>query len=102
MASSRLIAILFLLALAAACATTRADPYWRNTGATRADFTLDNQSCGARATRMKPTPRADQLAGGATVPNNRIDRPPQRWASAVAENAYMDCMAERGWRPLQR
>jgi hypothetical protein len=93
------------LAIAAACASTPPSPsndYWRHAAGTRADFATDNQSCGARASRVVPQPRADQLVGGATIPNNRIDQPPRRWTHAVAENAYMDCMAEQGWRLVQR
>lgn len=85
-------------ALAASCATPGSNAHWEKAGATPADFSGDNESCGARASRMIPTPRADQLPGGATAPRNRMDTPPRPWTSAVAENAYMDCMAERGWR----
>lgn len=88
--------------LAAACATPGAQTHWRKAGATNADFATDNQSCGARATRVKPTARPDQLPGGATAPENRMDQPPRPWTNAVAEGAYMDCMAERGWRVVQR
>ena len=87
--------------LACASAPSPTDNYWRNSAASRADFATDNQSCGARASRVVPTPRADQLPGGVTAPNNRIDQPPKRWTSAVADKAYMDCMAEQGWRPAR-
>jgi hypothetical protein len=30
-----------------------------------------------------------------------MDLPPRPWTHAVAERAYMDCMAERGWRVVQ-
>jgi hypothetical protein len=88
--------------LAAACATPGAQTHWRKAGASSADFTTDNQSCGARATRVVPTPRPDQAPGGAVAPDNRMDQPPRPWTSAVAEGAYMDCMSERGWRIVQR
>lgn len=90
------------LALAAGCATPGARTHWSKAGASSADFATDNQGCGARATRVKPTARADQLPGGATAPDNRMDQPPRPWTNAVAEGAYMDCMAERGWRVVQR
>jgi hypothetical protein len=104
MSSRRIFAVLPLLAAIAACASgpSASDDYWRSTAGSRADFASDNQSCGAAATRRVPTPRADQVAGGAVAPENRIDRPPRPWVSAVAERAYMDCMAERGWTPARR
>ena len=77
--------------------------YWRSSKAsTRADFATDNASCSARATRVVPQARADFLPGGATVIDNRIDRPPRRWVNAVAERAYIDCMADQGWSVVQR
>jgi hypothetical protein len=93
-----------LVPLLAACASGAppSDPYWRNAAGDRADFSTDNVGCSAAATRVKPTPRADQLPGGATVIDNRVDRPPKRWVSSVAENTYMDCMAERGWQLVRR
>jgi hypothetical protein len=80
------------------CASTPNHAHWQKIGATSADFSADNDSCGARASRMTPTPRPDQLPGGAVAPNNRMDLPPRPWTSAVGERAYMECMAERGWR----
>ena len=91
--------------LLAACASgpPASDAYWHSaTSINRADFATANSSCSARATRVVPQPRADQLPGGATVIDNRIDRPPKRWVSAIAERAYMDCMAEHGWSPVPR
>jgi hypothetical protein len=104
MSSHRAFVVLPLLAAIAACAAnpSAADSYWRSSAGSRADFATDNQSCGAAATRRVPTPRADQLAGGAVAPDNRIDRPPRPWVSAEAERAYMDCMAERGWTLARR
>jgi hypothetical protein len=95
------IALALLLAGCASSSTT-ADDYWQHATADRAAFATDNQGCSAAATRVKPTPRADQVPGGATIVDNRIDRPPKRWVSSVAEAAYMDCMAERGWRLVRR
>jgi hypothetical protein len=87
---------------AVACATTAADTHWEKPGAGSADFASDNESCGARATRVTPTPRPQQAPGGAAAPHNRMDAPPRPWVSAVAEHAYMECMSERGWRVVQR
>ena len=92
--------------LLGACASSApaSAPYWRNSSsaADRADFATDNASCSARASRVVPQARADLLPGGATVVDNRIDRPPKRWVHPAAERAYMDCMGERGWSPVQR
>jgi hypothetical protein len=93
---------LFLFPVAAAACATAPDSHWVKAGATSADFSTDNQSCGARASRMTPTPRPDQPPGGATAPNNRMETAPRPWTSAVGERAYMDCMDERGWRVVQR
>ena len=95
-----MIRILMAALVLAGCASSApAKTYWHNSrGASSSEFTVDNQGCAARATRVKPTGRADLLPGGAAIPDNRIDRPPERWVSAVAERAYMDCMQERGWR----
>lgn len=86
----------------AGCATPGSDTHWRKAGATPSDFATDNQGCAARATRMVPTPRPDQPPGGVAVPDNRMDQPPRPWTSAVAEGAYMECMAGRGWRVARR
>jgi hypothetical protein len=94
--------ILLAGVLAVACATPGSDAHWEKPGARSADFASDNESCGARASRMTPTPRADQLPGGAAPPHNRMDAPPRPWVSAVAERAYMECMGERGWRVAPR
>ncbi|HYC37267.1 MAG TPA: hypothetical protein VEC19_12645 [Usitatibacter sp.] len=93
-----------VLATLSACASSPpAEPYWRHMGSASAtEFPIDNQGCAARASRMAPTGRADLLTSGATVPNNRIDRPPERWVSSVADRAYMDCMRERGWVAARR
>ena len=92
--------------LLGACAShpqSVSDTYWRSTSASgRAEFATANASCSARATRVVPQPRADLLPGGATIVDNRIDRPPKRWVSAAAERAYMDCMAQEGWLPVPR
>src|SRR5436853_1220370 len=104
MTPHRLFLIVPPVALLAACATdpSPSDNYWRSSAAARSDFATDNQDCGAAATRKVPTPRADQVAGGVVVPENRIDQPPRHWASAVAEDAYMDCMRAAGWTLARR
>lgn len=99
-----LLALAPIALLLAACASPgQGAAHWAKAGGgTASDFATDNHSCGAAATRVKPTPRPDQLPGGATAPDNRIDQPPRAWTSAVAEGAYMDCMAQRGWRVVRR
>lgn len=94
--------IVVVLALAcAACAShVPARMYWDKPGGSRADFASANQHCGATASRVTPTPRPDQREGGVVVPDNAPDRPPRPFVSAVAEHAYMDCMAKEGWRAV--
>ncbi len=97
------IILLAALVVIAACASTGTPAYWTSLqGRGAADFALDNERCGAAATRVAPTPRADQLPGGIVAPDNRMDRPPQHWANGVADHAYMDCMAGQGWRVARR
>ena len=93
--------------LLAACAggpaaDTSANHYWRHSAGSRVDFAADNQTCASRASRVSPAGRADSVAGGAAIPQNRIDRPPEKWVNAVAERAYMDCMRDLGWTPRAR
>jgi hypothetical protein len=76
--------------------------YWRHQAGDRVDFAADNQTCASRASRVAPGGRADSRQGGATIPQNRIDRPPEKWVSAVAERAYMDCMRDLGWSTVAR
>ena len=95
------LAAAFLLGACASSAPAP-NPYWRSAAGDRADFATDNQSCSARASRVVPQPRADLLPGGATIVDNRIDRPPKRWVHPAADNAYMQCMEEQGWQLLQR
>lgn len=92
------------LTVLAACAGTQPAAYWERTegDASASRFALDNEHCGAAATRVTPTPPAARLPGGAAVPQNRIDRPPRPWANGIAERAYMDCMAGEGWRVAPR
>ena len=100
-----LLAVPFALVAAVAVAaepSQHANVRWDKQGANGADFSSDNESCSARATRMEPTPQADQAPGGVAVPNSRMEQPPRVWTHPVAEKAYMDCMAERGWRLVPR
>ena len=106
MTPHRLFPLIAFSAVVAACAypgPSSSGDYWHSaTAKSRADFATDNQSCGAAASRKQPTPRADQVAGGVVAPENRIDQPPRPWTNAVAEHAYMDCMAQNGWTASRR
>ena len=88
-------------ALAAGCASTPtpSTAHWEKPGGgTQAEFVSDNDSCGAVASRKTATPRADQPPGAAVAPRNRMDSPPRIDANPMYQNAYMGCMADRGWR----
>ena len=105
MAPHRLFVVMAFAAAVAACAYPRpssSDDYWRSSAGDRATFATDNQSCAAAATHKVPTPRADQVAGGVAIPENRIDQPPRHWVNPVAEDAYNDCMRSHGWTLARR
>jgi len=89
-----------LACLAAACATGPS-AHWEKEGATDADFQADNERCGAVSSRMAPTARPDQPPAGNVAPKNRMDAPPRIDANPVRHRAYMDCMADRGWRVVE-
>jgi|SRR3954462_10200072 hypothetical protein len=91
---------LMLACAATACATGPAS-HWEKEGGTDTDFQADNERCGAVSSRMAPTPRPDQAPAGNVAPKNRMDAPPRIDANPVRHRAYMDCMAERGWRVVQ-
>jgi hypothetical protein len=88
--------------VAAACAAPAQRAHWDKPGAGSSDFAMANEHCGAAASRVKPQARPDLRQGGIVVPQNRPDRPPRPFVSAVAERAYMDCMADEGWRVVSR
>ena len=86
------------LVLAAGCASTNGasssssgPAYWVSKSAGTSTFAGDNGACSARASRL----------GGMTgaPPENRLDKPIQKWPNATAQEAYDACMLERGWRP---
>ena len=97
------LALILVASVVAACAAEPASrAYWEKPGGTRSDFATANQHCGAAASRATPTPRPDQREGGVVAPDNRPDRPPRPFVSAVAEHAYFDCMAKEGWHARRR
>jgi len=80
--------------LLAACATggmrMPASPpgYWTGSSTSVEEFRHDNVVCSARASRF---------GNVSTAPDNRIDRPMQRWPNSVAQETYESCMSEAGW-----
>ena len=85
-----------IVALAAACSSapasrTASSEYWRATSTGVDQFPGDNLACSARASRL------GNVSGAA--PDNRIDRPMQKWPNASAQEVYEACMIDRGWRP---
>ena len=81
--------------LVGACATagsympTSSTPvYWTGSSSSIDTFRHDNVVCSARASRF----------GNVTnIPDNRIDRPMQRWPNVSAQETYEACMAQLGW-----
>lgn len=62
--------------------------YWNGSSTSVETFRHDNVVCSARASRF---------GNVSTAPDNRIDRPMQRWPNATAQETYESCMAEMGW-----
>jgi hypothetical protein len=100
MARHRLHILLPLLVFTAACASIppQGGNYWDKPGGNAVAFDMDNQHCGAEATRRTPNAREDRPPSSMVAPRNRIDRPPLPYANGVTQQAYMDCMASEGWR----
>jgi len=83
----------------AACASTNgsssspmgssATRYWTGVSDSVDAFRHDNVVCSARA----------QKFGNLTsAPDNRIDRPMQKWPNETAQETYEQCMHDNGWR----
>jgi hypothetical protein len=83
--------------LAGACATAPTS-HWEKPGGNEDMFQDDNERCGAVASRVAPTARPDQPTASNVAPKNRMDMPPRIEANPNRQRAYMDCMADRGWR----
>jgi hypothetical protein len=91
-----------LIALAAGACATASTAHWESsTGGDQDTFRADNERCGAVASRVTPTPRPDLLPAGNVAPRNRMDAPPRQDVNPVRQRAYMDCMADRGWRVVE-
>ena len=91
----------FVFVFIAACASVGPQAHWEKVGGTEPMFEADNERCGAVASRMAPTPRPDQPSASNVTPRNRMDAPPRIEANPTRHRAYMDCMADRGWRVVQ-
>ena len=81
--------------LLAACATagrympsSNASGYWTGSSTSEDTFRHDNVVCSSRAARFGNVSNA---------PDNRMDRPMQRWPNATAQEAYESCMSDMGW-----
>ena len=93
---------LFVLAapaiLLAACGTVQrvmpsssGPEYWRGASGSIEEFRRDNVVCSSRAARF---------GNVGTAPQNRMDRPMQKWPNATAQQAYEACMQDNGWTPV--
>ena len=74
-------------------ASSSSEPsYWRaaSMSTSPSEFARDNVNCSSRAARLGNVDKA---------PENRVDRPMQKWPNATAQAAYESCMADAGWRP---
>ncbi len=85
-----LVAPAILISACASAPSSHSSADWRPTTTGTDQFPGDNLACSARATR---------LGNGAVAPDNRLDRPMQRWSNPVAQEVYEACMSERGWWP---
>ena len=67
--------------------------YWHSASSSVDGFRHDNAVCTARAARFGNV----ELS---MAPDNRLDRPMQRWPNAVAQETYESCMHDVGWRSM--
>ena len=67
--------------------------YWRGPTSSVEGFRHDDVVCSARAAKFG---NVDMKM----APDNRIDRPMQQWPNAVAQETYVNCMRDVGWRSL--
>lgn len=73
--------------MASSSSSTR---YWTGVSDSVDAFRHDNVVCSARASKF------GNITSGA--PENRIDRPMQKWPNDVAQETYEQCMHDVGWR----
>ena len=96
----RVVVTIALVGGVGACATAPT-AHWEKPGASEPVFQADNERCGAVASRVGSACSANPSSCGASAPPNRMDRPPHVDANPVWQRAYMECMADRGWRVAQ-
>ena len=101
----------FACALAlAACANTHeptrygaaGSTHWEKGSASQADFSMDNETCGAQASRKAPVGSQGNPPAAMVPPKNRMDAPPRVSADPVYDTEYMACMNQHGWRVVSR
>ena len=76
--------------------------HWEKAYATQADFSMDNETCGAAASRKVPVGPANQPPAAMVPPENRMDAPPRISANPVYDHEYMSCMSQHGWQVVSR
>lgn len=94
----------------AACASTHeptryaasGSSHWEKGSATQADFSMDNETCGAQASRKVPPPSANEPPASMVPPKNRMDAPPRTSANPIYDTEYMSCMSRLGWQVVSR
>ena len=67
--------------------------YWSSASGSIEGFRHDDAVCSARAARFGNVDLK-------MVPDNRMDRPMQKWPNAVAQDTYETCMHDVGWRSM--
>ena len=97
-----ILAVVPATVLLAACASTgmsgmsmssSSPEYWRSPTNSIDAFRHDNVVCSARAAKFGNVDNQ-------SVPDNRMDRPMQKWPNSVAQETYEGCMRDVGWRPV--
>lgn len=95
--------MLMALSLSGLCAcATASTAHWEKPGGSEPGFQADNERCGAVASRVGSACGAGPASCAASAPPNRMDRPPHVDTNAVWQRAFMECMADRGWRVAQQ
>ena len=89
-------------AMALGACVTGPTAHWEKAGGDEPAFQTDNEKCGQVASRVSSSCAAGPSACGASIPPNRMDRPPHVDADPNWQRAYMECMAEQGWRVAQQ
>lgn len=103
LAASHIVVSIVLLSGAYACASASTAHWEKAGGGDEHAFQADNDRCGAVASRVSSSACPGGLSAcGASAPHNRMDAPPHVDANPIFQRAYMECMADRGWRVAQQ